>query len=119
MKVVLLIDDEPQMKSLVGMTLDDFGVRVVRAATFSDAREVASQEDPDLVLLDIDLGPEDGLSILPQLREEPALAGVPIIIFTVHDSKREEALALGVEGFVAKPFKASSLIDVVEPFLRY
>ena len=118
MKVVLLVDDEPQMKSLVGMTLDKFGVKVVRVASFLDAQEAARSERPALVLLDIDLGSEDGLSILPRLREEPALAGIPIVIFTVHDSKRAEALELGVEGFVAKPFKAHSLIDVVEPFLR-
>lgn len=118
MKVVLLIDDEPQMKGLVAMTLDDLGVRVVRAATFSDARDVARRESPDLVLLDVDLGNEDGLSILPHLREEPSLTGVPVVIVTVHDSKREEALGMGVEGFVAKPFKVSLLRDVVEPFLR-
>lgn len=118
MKVVLLIDDEPQMKSLVAMTLDHLGVKVVRAATLSDAREAGRQESPALVLLDIDLGSEDGLAILPLLREEPTLAEVPIVIFSVHDSKRQEALDLGVEGFVAKPFKSSSLVDVVEPFLR-
>lgn len=116
--MVLLIDDEPQMKTLVAMTLDDLGVRVVRAASLSDAREVARRESPDLVLLDLDLGSENGFSILPDLREEPSLAGVPVVILTVHDSKREEALGLGVEGFVAKPFKVSSLRDVVEPFLR-
>lgn len=118
MRTVLLIDDEPQMKSLVAMTLDELGVRVRWAANFTEATEAARLESPDLVLLDIDLGREDGLSILPHLREEPAMAGVPVIIFSVHDSKREEALELGVEGFVAKPFRAASLIDAVEPFLR-
>ena len=118
MKFVLLIDDEPQMKSLVAMTLDELGVRVMQAATFTEAREAARQESPDLVLLDIDLGREDGLSILPHLREEPAMVGVPVVIFSVHDSRRQEALELGAEGFVAKPFRAASLIDVVEPFLR-
>lgn len=115
--MVLLIDDEPQMKTLVAMTLDDLGVRVVRAASLSDAREVARRESPDLVLLDVDLGSENGFAILPHLREEPSLAGVPVVVFTVHDSKREEALAMDVQGFVAKPFKASVLRDILKPFL--
>lgn len=116
MRTILLIDDEPQMADLVRMALGD-DVRVVDAATLAEALEVARTEQPGLVLLDLALGREDGLAILPDLREEPALASVPIVAFTVHDSRREEALARGVSGFVAKPFKTAHLDDIVRAHL--
>lgn len=118
MSVVLLIDDEPQMAKLVEMTLVVPDARVVLAANLAEALESARKEPPDVVLLDLALGHEDGLAILPHLRAEPALSAVPVVIFTVHDSRRDEALGLGVDGFVAKPFKAADLVEVVEPFLR-
>lgn len=116
MRTILLIDDEPRMADLVRMSLGD-EVRVVDAGTLAEALEVARTERPELVLLDLALGPEDGLAILPRLRQEPALGSVPIVAFTVHDSRREEALARGVTGFVAKPFKTAYLDDIVRTHL--
>lgn len=106
---ILLIDDEPHMASLVAMSLEDIGVTVAAAATLAEALAAARQLRPRLVLLDLALGTEDGLDILPMLRREPALEGVPIVAFTVHDSRRDEAMARGVDGFVRKPFKAAEL----------
>lgn len=117
MSVVLLIDDEPQMEKLVAMCLLDSGARVVRAGDLAEALAAARREPPCVVLLDLALGLEDGLAILPHLREEPALSKVPFVAFTVHDSRREEALEEGVDGFVAKPFKAVGLRTLLAPYL--
>lgn len=105
------------MASLVAMTLDDLGVKVVPAATFTEAITAATAERPSLVLLDLVLGDEDGLEILPDLRRDPAFSGVPVVVFTVHDSLEEKARLQGVDGFVSKPFKAETLRRAVEPFL--
>lgn len=118
MSVVLLVDDEPDMGALVAMTLEDLDVQVVQAASLGEALAAARSEQPSLVLLDLALGEEDGLAILPRLREEPALARVPVVVLTVHDSRREEALALGVEGFLSKPFRAEGLREAVGPLMR-
>ena len=114
MSVVLLIDDEIQTTKLVQMALGS-GVQVVSACDLSSALAKAEETRPDVVLLDLELETEDGLRILPSLRESPSLAGVPIIIFSVHDSRREEALDLGVQGFVPKPFRAAQLIQALRP----
>jgi DNA-binding response OmpR family regulator len=114
---LLLIDDEPHMEALVAMSLEEMGVRVVAASTLAEALAVARQSHPRVVLLDLALGLEDGLDLLPQLRSEPALAAVPILAFTVHDNRREEALARGVDGFVRKPFKAADLRALVAAHL--
>lgn len=116
MSMVLLLDDEPEMATLVEMCLRD--VRVTRAANFAEAVAAARKERPQAMLLDIALNEEeDGLALLPRLRQEPALSNVPIIGFSVHGSRRREALDMGVEGFVAKPFKAASLREVLQPYL--
>jgi DNA-binding response OmpR family regulator len=114
MSLVLLIDDEPGMGQLVRMSLDADGARVVQVGDLAGAIAAAREERPSAVLLDLSLGPEDGLAILPRLREEPSLADVPIIVFSIHDSRQREAFQEGADGFVAKPFKAANLRDVIE-----
>lgn len=117
MSVVLLIDDEPQMGSLLEMALAEFNVRIAPAKNLSEALEAARKDSPTLVLLDIALGTEDGLEILPRLCEEPNLSRVPVVAFSVHDSRRKEALDKGAAGFVAKPFKAAELRAALRPYL--
>lgn len=118
MSVVLLIDNEPEMGSLVRMSLAEAGARVVQVDDLAAAIEVAREERPRVVLLDLALGTEeDGLHMLPRLRAEPSLSDVPIIAFTIHESRKREALEKGADGFVAKPFKAASLHDVLEEFI--
>lgn len=112
------MDDEPDMANLVQMTLDDLEVRVLHAANPSEALQVARAERPELVLLDIGLGLDDGLMLLPRLRKEPGLAATPIVVFSVHDSRRAEALEAGADGFVAKPFRSADLLGVIEPHLK-
>jgi DNA-binding response OmpR family regulator len=114
---VLLVDDEPEMQGLLEMCLEETGAAVVRAANFDEAVVAARRERPRLVLLDIGLGPEDGLALLPMLRSEPSLSGIPIVVFSVHDSRRQEALDEGADGFVAKPFRLSILRDAVQEYL--
>ena len=116
-RVVLLVDDEPQMRGLVGMVLEETGASVVQASSLDQALDAARRDRPSLVLLDIGLGPEDGLELLPRLRAEPALSGVPILVFSVHDSRRNEALVRGADGFVQKPFSPAALRQAVAEHL--
>lgn len=109
MKTVLLIDDEPEMGRLVGMCLEEVGASVVQVPGVAEAIAAGRRDRPNVVLLDLSLGSVDGLDILPRLRGEPALSGVPIVAFSVHESRRGEALDQGVDGFVAKPFNALDL----------
>ena len=76
-------------------------------------RRVARFRLEDLVAL----GNEDGLGILPDLRSEPSLAGVAIVAFTAHDSRRQEALDQGVDVFLQRPFSSVDLSSTVEAHL--
>ncbi|MGH7425325.1 MAG: response regulator, partial [Candidatus Methylomirabilales bacterium] len=102
--MILLIDDAPGMDRLVAMILEGLGGPVVQAVNLAGALAAARAEAPGVVLLDLALGEEDGLAILPTLRGEPALSRVPVVGFTVHESRRHEAMEAGLAGFVVKPF---------------
>jgi CheY-like chemotaxis protein len=114
MKQILVIDDEPGMANLVSWCLDPLGVGVVLAKGLESALEVAREQEIGLVLLDFDLGGEDGLEILPRLREAPNLRTVPFVAFTAHDSRRQEAFAGGVVSFIGRPFAGADLRTTVE-----
>jgi len=115
-KTVLLVDDEPAMAGLVNVWLSDMGMRVVQATDLAEALAAIERDRPQAVLLDLSLGEEDGLDIMPRLQE--ALDGVPIIAFTVHDSREEEARKRGVTGFISKPFRGNDLRKVIEGALH-
>jgi DNA-binding response OmpR family regulator len=116
-KRVLIVDDEPDMASLVALCLDPLGVDVVQASGLSSALRIVQAHDIGLVLLDLALGDEDGLEILPRLRDEPGLSGVPVVAFTAHDSRRREAFDSGVDSFLARPFASIDLQTTVELYL--
>jgi DNA-binding response OmpR family regulator len=114
---VLLVDDDPSITSLVELCLNRLNVEVLQADGASGALAMARTNDIGIVLLDLALGDEDGLEILPRLREDPSFAGVPIVAFTAHDSRRREALECGVDHFVERPFSAVALRSLVEGYL--
>jgi CheY-like chemotaxis protein len=116
-KQVLIIDDEPGIANLVSWCLDSLGVDVVLASGLESALDIARDHDIGLVLLDFDLGNEDGMEILPRLREAPTLRAVPFVAFTAHDSRRQEAFAGGVVSFLGRPFASADLRTTVEMHL--
>jgi DNA-binding response OmpR family regulator len=116
-KRVLIVDDEPEIGSLVALCLDPLGIQVVQANGLLSALRIAQEDDIGLVLLDLALGDEDGLEILPRLRDEPGLSGVPVVAFTAHDSRRREAIDSGVDSFLPRPFASADLQLTVEMYL--
>jgi DNA-binding response OmpR family regulator len=112
-----MVDDEPGIGPLVSMCLDPMGVEVVVASGLEDALRIARANDIGLVLLDLALGSEDGLEILPQLRSEPSLSGIPVVAFSAHDSRRLEALEQGADSFLGRPFSSVVLQETVQRYL--
>lgn len=118
MKTVLLIDDEPAMGRLVETWVADLGMRIVQVGGLREALAAAERERADAILLDLSLGDEDGLAILPELMSAPPLQNVPVIAFSVHDSREREAFQKGVEAFVAKPFRSNDLRSALAEVIR-
>ncbi|MBA2558146.1 MAG: response regulator transcription factor [Chloroflexi bacterium] len=113
---VLVVDDEPTVRDIVARYLERDGFRVTVAA---DAREAlfALQQRPDLIILDIMLPGEDGLTILQQLRKS---SDVPVILLTARTDEPDRivGLELGADDYVTKPFSPRELVARVRSVMR-
>jgi len=116
--VALIIDDEPQMRRLLRVTLEANGYRVLDAATGNDGIVEAAQRRPDVVLLDLGLPDLDGVTVLKRLRE---WSHVPVIVLTVRDREEDKIAALdnGADDYVIKPFNSGELLARLRVALRH
>lgn len=114
----LVIDDEPQMRRLLRVTLEANGYRVLDAATGNEGVIAAAQRKPDVMLLDLGLPDLDGVTVLKRIRE---WSRVPIIILSVRDQEEEKVAALdsGADDYVTKPFNSAELLARIRAALRH
>lgn len=117
---ILLIDDEPDLVSLVKFNLEREGWKVRAATDGGTGYEQARRDLPDLILLDLMLPGIDGLEVCRRLRAEPRTARIPIIMLTAKggESDRVVGLEMGADDYVAKPFSTRELVARVKALLR-
>ena len=110
--LILIIDDEPQIRKLLEITLESEGYKTLMAATAHEGMALAAGHQPDMILLDLGLPDLDGQEVLKRLREWYA---APIIMLTAYaeKSKVEQARDAGVTEFCAKPVTATELYKKV------
>jgi two-component system OmpR family response regulator len=115
--MILAVDDEPELVALLKDFLVTKGFRVVTAGNVQDARSVLSSSKIDLVLLDITMPGEDGLSLARHLREH---GGPPVILVTALGSAvdRIVGLEVGADDYVTKPFEMRELLLRIKNVLR-
>ncbi len=115
--IVLVIDDEPQIRRLLRVTLEANGYEVFDAATGQDGIAQAAQCRPEIILLDLGLPDLDGVEVLKRIRE---WSRVPVIILSVRDRENDKIAALdaGADDFVTKPFGSGELLARVRTTLR-
>jgi two-component system KDP operon response regulator KdpE len=115
---VLVVDDEPQIRTLLKATLTRAGYAVVEAANGREALNAKSIDKPDLVLLDLGLPDRDGLELVTLLRQEPRAA---LIVISARDQTDQKvaALDLGADDYVTKPFDTEELLARVRASLRH
>lgn len=116
-KHVLLVDDDPLIRTSLGFNLERAGYRTSTAADAENALGLARRDPPDLVLLDIGLPGMDGLEALRELRKQ---ADLPIIFVTARRRELEKALGLelGADDYITKPFDLNVLLARVKAVLR-
>ncbi len=115
---ILVIDDEPQMRKLVRLTVSSQGYRVVEAATGAEGLQQASAHTPDLVLLDLGLPDMDGLIVAKRLRE---WSTAPILVLSARGQEDSKVAALdgGADDYLTKPFGAEELMARIRVALRH
>jgi two-component system, OmpR family, KDP operon response regulator KdpE len=114
---ILIIDDEPQIRKLLTITLQSNNYNVMEAATGRDGVRLVSSHTPDLVLLDIGLPDESGHEILKHLRE---WFTNPILIISVQTSEEDivKALDNGANDYLVKPFRTGELLARIRAALK-
>ena len=119
MLTILIADDEPHVVELVRVTLEDDRVRVVEAPDGATALLLATELEPELIFLDVNLPDLSGLDVCRRLRREPRLAGARIVMLTAaaqHDDITR-GLAAGASQYLTKPFSPVRLLTMVEGLL--
>ncbi len=117
---LLLIEDNDLNRDALSRLLARQGFKVLSARDGAEGVELALQERPDLILMDLGLPLIDGHEATRLLRATPATAGIPVIALTAHamETDRESALASGCDDFETKPVVVARLVGKIEALLR-
>jgi CheY-like chemotaxis protein len=134
---ILIIDDEPDAISFMTSVLEDSGFDSISSQTGFEGLEMARKERPDLILLDLIMPEKGGISTFRELKQEPDLSHIPIVVVSGmpqitgadarnhfskgkagHEKEGAEAASGSPDGFVEKPIDPPELIKVIRDILK-
>jgi CheY-like chemotaxis protein len=118
-KKILIADDEPSVRSLVKKLLGN-DCTVIEANDGKEAVNMAINEKPDLILMDILMPKMDGLTACYTIKANEATKEIPVVMLTAVDYELNKKLSqdiMGAHGYITKPFSAGQLMDTVGQFL--
>jgi DNA-binding response OmpR family regulator len=117
---ILVAEDERDIRELIGFTLGLADFDVVLAQDGVEALEQASEERPDLILLDVRMPRVSGYDVCRRLKENPSTSEIPIVFLSAKGQEREieEGLDSGAVDYIVKPFAPDRLVDQVRDILE-
>jgi len=117
--LVLIVDDDEQLREFVRVNLEMDGYLVREAASAEEGLAALEEQAPDLVLLDVMMPRVDGFEMLRKMQEEHGLRSVPVIMFSgkVDEETASRAAREGAQAFVGKPFDPQALIESTKQIL--
>jgi CheY-like chemotaxis protein len=117
--LILVVDDNEAGMMLACSVLQREGFQVDSAGRAEEVLQSLSTHTPDLILMDVQLPGQDGLSLTRQLKADPSTATIPIVALTAHAmaGDQEAALAAGCIGYISKPINTRTLGNQVREFL--
>jgi len=118
--VILVIEDNSANQMLIGAVLEAHGYAINHAGSASEALASIHADRPDLILMDIQLPGQDGLSLTRQLKANPAHASIPVVAITAHAMPGDQQLSVdaGCIGYITKPFDTRLLGSQVARYLQ-
>ncbi|MGH2772193.1 MAG: response regulator transcription factor [Actinomycetota bacterium] len=119
MKKLLIVDDEPGVRSLVKMTLESQNYEILEASNGREALDQARQHHPELILLDVAMPQLSGLEVCREIKSDPAMSDVKILMLTARSQQSDEqgGVEAGADGYFTKPFSPISLLEKVDEIL--
>jgi CheY-like chemotaxis protein len=119
MRRILVVEDNELNRELLCDWLGGRGYQVASAVNLQQAFTAIQEQPPDAILLDVQLGDQDGLSIASWIRRQPALAQIPVIAVTAHAmmTERDRIFQSGCNAYVPKPIDFKLLNEQLERWL--
>ncbi|MDO5402113.1 MAG: response regulator transcription factor [Eubacteriales bacterium] len=120
MALIYIVEDDKNISEIESFALKNVGHQTVECACAKEFQKQLQDRLPDLIMLDIMLPDEDGLSILTKLRATPETRRIPVILITAKTSEidKVKGLDLGADDYLTKPFGVMELISRVKALLR-
>lgn len=117
---VLVVDDEASLRAIMEVNLTASGYDVIATRRGEEALALVKAGKPDLILLDIKMPGMSGWDVLNELKADPGLRDIPVIVMTafIKESEESRAAAIHVASFLAKPFGIRELLEQVRQALR-
>lgn len=119
-ELIVIIEDEEDIRELIRYNLDKEGYRVLLATSGEEGLDLVRNSMPDLVVLDLMLPGIDGLQVCRELKADPRTKSVPVVMVTARGEEPDvvSGLELGAEDYVSKPFSPKVLLARVKTVLR-
>lgn len=119
-KTVLVVDDEAHIQELIRFNLEKNGFDVITADNGLDALKLAETKKPDLIFLDLMLPGMDGLDVCKNIRRNPSIESIPIVMITAKGEELDKILGLelGADDYITKPFSVRELVARAKAILR-
>lgn len=119
-KAILVADDDPDILSIVSMSLETQGYTVYKAVNGREAVDLAKQHHPDLVLMDMMMPIVSGYEAVIELKADAATRDITIVGLSAKAmaTDMERATDVGIDGYITKPFRIAQVLTVVESYLH-
>jgi len=117
---ILIADDEPDVVKILGMRLRANGYKVIAAHDGAQTIELAHQEKPDLIILDIKMPDKDGYIVFKDLKTSANTMSIPVIFFSAlpPDQTENKITALGADGFISKSADPDEALTKIKEILK-
>ena len=118
-KSIVVADDDPDILSIVAMSLETQGYEVYKAANGREAVDLARGHHPDLIILDMMMPVMSGYEAIAELRADDATRAIPIVGLSAKAmaTDMDRATDVGIDGYITKPFRIAQVLSVIEGYL--
>jgi two-component system chemotaxis response regulator CheY len=114
--IFLSVDDSTTIRKIISIALKGSGHTIVEAENGKVALEALKTSKPDCIILDINMPEMNGIEFLKAKKTDPGISKIPVIVLTTQDEEalKKEALSLGANAFLAKPFQQETLLATIK-----
>jgi len=118
-ETILIVEDSPLNRKLVTAILRPHGYNLLIAVDGEQAIEIATREQPDLILMDMQLPKVSGYEATKTLKSQPETKNIPIVALTAHamENERERAMTARCDGYITKPIDTRAFPDMIRQYL--